>query len=514
MPLSDDLQNPAPNDVRRIFLLPCPKCGIQIEATADRIGTVTSCECGQQYRLALVIQKLPIEDDSVWLRGQRGCIAFWKCCTDTWQQSIWPRTVAFCQCVRDKWFPWAVDKTQVAYGHFAKWFKSLFGSTNSIDAIRSTSAAGRPVAAALISAPSETEGANGDVPDEVDDEPVSVKDFFSLTSAPSVSEQPPSESTSESQKLYRLANQMIVAGLYEDAYTHASQAVVLDPSNAGAWAAKGIASAYASKPPEFRLKETRMCLTESLKSAEVKEFMPSLQQHLLRASSNYRKLLRQACQDADDDAQREPLAGNVDVGLQLTLRNKRVARVQTQKHRDGYFSSIDTIRYAAGLNPTFHALELGLREIDNVLSKDSFPGFVNFLSEDGKRDQIVRMREGFIGQIREIRPSFTPPEIPRASGCFIATAAAGDEFHPSVCTLRRFRDQILLPNSIGRKFVRTYYLASPPLASVISQSNWLRHVVRIAVVGPSSTFANYALSKMELQSVHANLAHKEMDSTP
>jgi hypothetical protein len=495
--MSNSAENPAPNEVRRIFLLPCPKCGIQIEATADRIGTVASCECGQQYRLALVIQKLPIEDDSVWLRGQRGCIAFWKCCTDTWQQSIWPRTVAFCQCVRDKWFPWAVDKTQIAYGHFAKWFKSLFGSTNSTDAIRSASAAGRPVAAALISAPSETEGANGDVPDEVDDEPTSVKDFFSSTLPHSVSGQPLSESTSDSQKLYRLANQMIVAGLYEDAYAHASQAVVLDPSNAGAWAAKGIAAAYASKPPEFRLKETRMCLTESLKSAELKEFVPSLQQHLLRASSNYRKLLRQACQDADDDAQREPLAGNVDVGLQLTLRNKRVARVQTQKHRDGYFSSIDAIRYAAGLNPTFHALELGLREIDNVLSKDSFPGFVNFLSEDGKRDQIVRMREGFISQIREIRPSFTPPEIPRASGCFIATAAAGDPFHQSVCTLRRFRDQILLPNSIGRRFVRTYYRISPPLAAAIRQTAWQRRLVFATVVRPLSMAAEYIMLKKQ-----------------
>ena len=484
MKLSDNLQDAAPNDIRRIFLLPCPKCGTQIEATADRIGAVASCECGQHYRLALVIQKLPIENDSVWLRGQRACIAFWKCCTDTWQQSIWPRTLAFCQCVRDKWFPWAVNTSQIASGHFAEWLKSLFGSTDSTDATRGTSTAGRPVSAALISAPSETEAASGGVSDDVDDEPASVSDLFASTLAPSVSGQPPSESTSDSQKLYRLANQMIVAGLYEDAYTHSSQAVVLDPANAGAWAAKGIAAAYASKPPEFRLKETRMCLTESLKSAEVKEFMPSLQQHLLRASSTYRKLLRQACQDADDDAQREPLAGNVDVGLQLTLRNKRVARVQTQKHRDGYFSSIDAIRYAAGLNPTFHALELGLREIDNVLSKDSFPGFVNFLSEDGKRDQIVRMREGFISQIREIRPSFTPPEIPRASGCFIATAAAGDPFHPSVCTLRRFRDQVLLPSSVGRRFVRTYYLVSPPLASTIRKSSCLQHMVLVTVVRP------------------------------
>ena len=483
--MSNSAENPAPSEVRRIFLLPCPKCGTQIEATADFIGSAASCECGQQYRVALVIQKLPVESDGVWMRGQRACVAFWKCCTVTWQHSICPRTLAFSRCVRDKWFPAAVSTSQFAYRQVAEWLKSVFASTNSTEPARQASTAGRPVSAALISVPSATEAEqNGGEPDDVDDEPTSVRDFFSSTLPQSVSGQPLSESTSDSQKLYRLANQMIVAGLYEDAYTHASQAVVLDPSNAGAWTAKGIAAAYASKPPEFRLKETRMCLTESLKSAELKEFVPSLQQHLLRASSNYRKLLRQACQDADDDAQREPLAGNVDVGLQLTLRNKRVARVQTQKHRDGYFSSIDAIRYAAGLNPTFHALERGLGEIDNLLSKDSFPGFVNFLSEDGKRDQIVRMREGFVSQIRDIRPSFTPPEIPRASGCFIATAAAGDEFHPSVCTLRRFRDQVLLPSSVGRKFVRTYYLVSPPLASTIRKSSWLRHMVLVTVVRP------------------------------
>jgi hypothetical protein len=464
----------------------------------DSIGNAATCECGQQYRVTLVIHRLPIEIDSVLLRGQRVCVGFWNWCIVTWPQSIWPRTLAFSRSVREKWFPAAVNTMTDSCRNIAERINSIFATPNSAAPMRAISTAEQPASAGTIPIPSET-------PDErtykaradIEDEPTSTNDFFSTTSGHSVSGQTLSESTSESQKHYRLANQMFVAGLHEDAYAHASRAVVLDPSNAGAWAIKGIAAVYSSKPPKFRLNESHMCLKEFLKSDRLKEFLPSLQQHLIRASSHYRKLVRQACQDAVDDAQREPLAGNVDVGLQLTLRNKRVARVQTEKHRDGYFASIKAIRYAAGLNPTFHVLALGLKEIDNVLSKESFPGFINFLSEDGKRDEIVRLREGFVMKMREIRPGFMPPEIPRASGCFIATAATGDEFHPSVCTLRCFRDQILLPTSIGRRFVRAYYRMSPPLAAAIRRAAWQRWLVFATIVLPLSMVAEYIMLKKQ-----------------
>ena len=69
-------------------------------------------------------------------------------------------------------------------------------------------------------------------------------------------------------------------------------------------------------------------------------------------------------------------------------------------------------------------------------------------------------------------------------GCFIATAAYGSYLDPQVMTLRKFRDQNLLTNSIGTWLVEVYYRHSPPLADYIRERETLRAMVRsgLAVV--------------------------------
>lgn len=62
--------------------------------------------------------------------------------------------------------------------------------------------------------------------------------------------------------------------------------------------------------------------------------------------------------------------------------------------------------------------------------------------------------------------------------CFIATAAYGSPMEPHVQTLRRFRNQHLLTNPMGRWFVDTYYRYSPPAARFIARHENLRTVVR------------------------------------
>jgi len=69
-------------------------------------------------------------------------------------------------------------------------------------------------------------------------------------------------------------------------------------------------------------------------------------------------------------------------------------------------------------------------------------------------------------------------------GCFIATAAYGTNTARQLDILREFRDTILLPNSLGAKFVTFYYRTSPPIANFISQHEVLRTVVRVGVVDP------------------------------
>jgi len=69
-------------------------------------------------------------------------------------------------------------------------------------------------------------------------------------------------------------------------------------------------------------------------------------------------------------------------------------------------------------------------------------------------------------------------------GCFIATAAYGTSTAEELDTLRAFRDDVLLQNSIGSQLVEWYYQTSPPVADFISEHQPLRTLVRELLVDP------------------------------
>ena len=63
-------------------------------------------------------------------------------------------------------------------------------------------------------------------------------------------------------------------------------------------------------------------------------------------------------------------------------------------------------------------------------------------------------------------------------GCFIATAVYGEDSW-QVAVLRRFRDECLLTNIIGRMFVKLYYATSPPIANFLRRRTTLCKIVRM-----------------------------------
>jgi len=68
--------------------------------------------------------------------------------------------------------------------------------------------------------------------------------------------------------------------------------------------------------------------------------------------------------------------------------------------------------------------------------------------------------------------------------CFVATAAYGTDTAKEIDILREFRDTVLLPNSLGARFVSLYYKTSPPIADFISQHEVVRTAVRVGFVDP------------------------------
>ena len=75
-------------------------------------------------------------------------------------------------------------------------------------------------------------------------------------------------------------------------------------------------------------------------------------------------------------------------------------------------------------------------------------------------------------------------------GCFIATAAYGTDTAQELDILREFRDKVLLPDSLGIKFVFFYYRTSPPIAEFISRQDVLRTMVREVFVAPIVAIVN------------------------
>ena len=69
----------------------------------------------------------------------------------------------------------------------------------------------------------------------------------------------------------------------------------------------------------------------------------------------------------------------------------------------------------------------------------------------------------------------------RGGGCFIATAAYGTSTAHEINVLRSFRDNFLMRENAGRKFISLYYGVSPPVAKMIEKSPTLKFATRTAL---------------------------------
>jgi len=63
--------------------------------------------------------------------------------------------------------------------------------------------------------------------------------------------------------------------------------------------------------------------------------------------------------------------------------------------------------------------------------------------------------------------------------CFVATAAFGDEAHPTVESLRCFRDETLSKSTAGLRFIDWYYKNGSRLAEKLEKNSFLKPVVRL-----------------------------------
>lgn len=84
------------------------------------------------------------------------------------------------------------------------------------------------------------------------------------------------------------------------------------------------------------------------------------------------------------------------------------------------------------------------------------------------------------------------PDLDDEGKCFVATASYGSSIESRVVLLRKFRNQLLLTNSIGKKSVSVYYSLSPAVEDYVRQNRWLKAIVRI-LLPPFIGLAAYCL---------------------
>jgi hypothetical protein len=66
--------------------------------------------------------------------------------------------------------------------------------------------------------------------------------------------------------------------------------------------------------------------------------------------------------------------------------------------------------------------------------------------------------------------------------CFIATAAYGTPMAEEIGILRKFRDEYLLTNPVGKALVDFYYRVSPPMAEFITEHPSLKPIMRAGLL--------------------------------
>jgi len=119
-----------------------------------------------------------------------------------------------------------------------------------------------------------------------------------------------------------------------------------------------------------------------------------------------------------------------------------------------------------------------------LIATTTLPYYADYLGNG--TDTYWVSSEDFAGNETLDKTPITPVSLADSDGgggrCFIATAAYGSYEAPALDSLRRFRDQVLLPNAAGKFLVKKYYEWGPHAAKKIERSDFLKFVVRVALV--------------------------------
>ena len=135
---------------------------------------------------------------------------------------------------------------------------------------------------------------------------------------------------------------------------------------------------------------------------------------------------------------------------------------------------------------------------DNIegISYRNFDNTPNAWHLSPEYETLIRSRLDFaVNELRALDPSYAPPAIEKkqAESCFVVTATMGDPNHPTVTSMRAFRDEWLALTPTGRELVQKYYLYGPSVAAFVSKSRIRRTLSYWIIVVPAAAIAKFLM---------------------
>lgn len=278
------------------------------------------------------------------------------------------------------------------------------------------------------------------------------------------------------------------AKAYADVHKYASEVTECDPGDSYAWAAKGIAAANSFDASRGKPNEALVFLNTALQIGLAQDIKKLASNHLINAFEAGINEINKSLKSRIVDYQKVsmPEGGSTLIhAFGQSVHKITVAKefapliVEYTNLLPLIFRLQPSYEVASKISKYFSDIELHSKDLGEYL-KDSDPGRVFYKS-----------KEEFSVFLQELIPDFvnSTAQIKKSEGCFIATAAAGSYDHPTVYDLRKFRDEVLSTNSMGRSFIKFYYKHSPIIAKVISNRKILRNIVFWGFVKPASCIA-------------------------
>ena len=259
------------------------------------------------------------------------------------------------------------------------------------------------------------------------------------------------DTSAEVTNLFELARRAVDLGSFNEAYDYYRQIVLKDPNN---WEANTyLVSSRYNAEDATKLTESAPLIIKSLRAAlalvkqhapqdDIQSIILNISRTILRASENKATAL--------DDCLRNPPKG-------LTLGNN-----------NQYFRQIvDAMNANASIAFAFGD------EVEALIGQED--ACVDLWKQGIKAStRSNEKRKGYIEKIKKYDSNYKPHN----SGCYVATAVYGSYDCPEVWTLRRYRDNVLARQPLGRLFIKTYYAISPTFVKLFCHNLFINRSVR------------------------------------